>query len=129
MPTIILIFSHKLTDEQIESAKTELNINKFIYLESELQELWSNIPPEMESIKEYFQPICSFIKDNAEKGDYVLIHGDFGAVYQMVNYALQIGLIPIYSTTERIANEKKMDNNSVKLEHSFRHRMFRKYEK
>ena len=127
-PNLILLFSHKLTENQIKSAKTEMNINKFIYLEPELQKLWSNIPPEIENIKDYLSPIYQFLKENTEKGDYVLIHGDFGAVYLMVNYAFELGLIPIYSTTGRITREKKMNENTIKLEHFFRHKRFRKYE-
>ena len=61
--------------------------------------------------------------------DFVLIQGDFGAVYLMVNFAFSLGLIPVYATTERIVVEKRMQDNTVKSERIFKHKMFRRYEK
>jgi len=61
------------------------------------------------------------------ENDYVLIQGDFGACYIIVNFAFEIGLIPIYSTTRRAAVEKHENDGSVKLIHQFNHQMFRKY--
>jgi hypothetical protein len=44
----------------------------------------------------------------------------------MVNFAFEIGLIPVYSTTAREAVEE-YDDGTIKLVHHFRHQIFRKY--
>src|SRR3990170_3156324 len=98
---MLLVFSHELTPEQIEDARTTLNINEFVPLPSDLQKLWQNIPSGEPSITSYMEHFRRFVEDNADKGDYALIQGDFGAVYLMVNVAFSLGLIPVYSTSER----------------------------
>jgi hypothetical protein len=57
----------------------------------------------------------------------VLIQGDFGATFLMVNFAFEKGLIPIHSTTEREATEELQPDGSVRLSHRFLHKRFRKY--
>jgi len=120
-----LLFSHTLTDSQIDDAKSTLKVDKFIYLPKNLQKIWSEIPPELDSLDEYLNKIKHFIK-SANKGDYVLIQGDFGAVYHMVNFAKELGLIPIYATTKRESIELKQGNKIIKKS-IFKHIKFRKY--
>ena len=53
MKKMFLLFSHSLTPSQIEDAKSNLGIEKFVYLPEDLQLLWSDIPSDLESLKEY----------------------------------------------------------------------------
>ncbi|CAB3289517.1 conserved protein of unknown function [Methanocaldococcus lauensis] len=126
MPKMFLLFSHNLTDDQIKDAKENLKVDKFIYLPKELQNIWSNIPPEVEDITDYLKPIKEFLKNNANDGDYVLIQGDFGATYNMVSYAFENNLIPIYATTKRVVKEV-IENGKVITIREFKHCRFRKY--
>ncbi len=126
MPKMFLLFSHNLTNDQIKDAKENLKVNKFIYLPKELQNIWSNIPPEVEDITDYLKPIKEFLKNNANDGDYVLIQGDFGATYNMVNYAFENNLIPIYATTKRVVKEVIEDGKVITIR-EFKHCRFRKY--
>jgi len=126
MRQLFLIFSHKLTNSQIEDAKKNLGIDKFIYLPENLQKLWSNIPPDLKNLDNYLEPIKEFLKQNAKDGDYVLIQGDFGGVYNLVNFAKEINLIPIHSTTRRDVEEKIVNGKVEKLSR-FEHVMFRRY--
>ncbi|MBU0698718.1 MAG: hypothetical protein KKE59_04750 [Proteobacteria bacterium] len=125
--TLFLIFNHQFTSHQQSDAHLSLGISKIKELPFELKELWSNIPPHLAEIKEYLDPIKKWLARQAVRGDYVLIQGDFGACYIMVNFAFEIGLIPIYSTTLREALEEHKDDGSVKLIHQFNHQIFRKY--
>ncbi|HWP49654.1 MAG TPA: CRISPR-associated protein Csx20 [Candidatus Limnocylindrales bacterium] len=129
MPKMLLLFSHELTQDQIKDARATLNITEFVPLSVDLEGLWKNIPPTKPSLSEYLEPLRRWMKGHAEPGDYVLIQGDFGAVYLMVNFAFSAGLIPVYSTTEREVVEKALPDNTVRSERVFRHRMFRRYEK
>lgn len=125
---MFLLFSHKLTEDQITDAKNNLKVDKIIYLPSDLQELWENIPPTNSSLFDFLAPFRKFIKENSKPKDYVLIQGEFGAVYLMVKFVFSMNLIPLYSTTDRNYSEKRRQNNKVELKHVFKHEIFRKYE-
>ena len=47
MKKMFLLFSHNLTQIQIDDAKNNLDIEKFVSLSQDLQELWSNIPSDL----------------------------------------------------------------------------------
>lgn len=128
MRKMLLVFSHKLTDEQIRDANETLKVTKFVSLPEELQRLWMNITPDLESIKDGLNPICKWIQENAKNDDYVLIQGDFGATCFVVYFTFKAGKVPIYATTERQVIESKLDDNVIKTERVFRHKRFRKYE-
>jgi energy-converting hydrogenase Eha subunit F len=80
-----LLFSHKLTQEQSDDAK-RLGISEFVSLPQELQNKFSNVPPELESITEYIKPIKEFLEQNLTSKDIVLIQGDFGVVCEIVKF-------------------------------------------
>lgn len=126
MTTMFLLFSHKLTNDQIVSAKEDLNCENLVYLPEELQNLWSNIPPTEEGY-EYLVKFKNFILNNYKKGDYVLIQGDWGYTYHMINFCKEIGVIPVYSTTER--NSKDIINNdgSISKISLFKHVIYKRY--
>jgi len=125
MKKLYLLFSHKLTPEQIEDAKKNLGVDDFVYMPAILQEKWSNVPAEMEELGEYSKDFMKFL-DTAKAGDYVLIQGDFGLTYELVNYAKGKNLIPVYATTKRYSKEVNSGNKIFKLS-KFDHVRFRKY--
>lgn len=127
MRKMLLLFSHRLSEEQIKDAKEKFDVDEFISLPNDLQNIWSNISPDINSLKEVLIPIKEFIKTESELNDIVLIQGDFGAVYSMVNFCQDLRLIPIYATTKRVVEEYLVDNKLIK-ESVFEHRRFRKYE-
>ena len=126
MKKMFLIFSHKLTPKQTEDAQKNLNIDEFIPLPKELQQIWSNIPPEIKNLKKQLKPIKKFLKKNVTKKDYVLIQGDFGAVYEIVNLTKKLNAVAIYATTKREFSEKVIDGKVVKTS-IFSHILFREY--
>ncbi len=124
---IFLLFSHELTEEQITELKEKYYIKKFVNLPVELQKLWSNFPPENEFPVELADKFISFLQKNSNNNDFVLVQGDFGLVYYIVNWCLNNNRIAIYSTTERIFKEEKLPDGSIKNIHIFKHVNFRKY--
>ena len=127
MPKLFLLFSHNLSSEQVSQAKSDLGITELISLPANLQRLWSNVPPELVSLKDYLKPFNKFLKQEAKVGDYCLIQGDMGAVYSMVNIVRQLNLRPIYATTKRIVKEQSIDGKTIKTS-EFKHILFRGYE-
>lgn len=125
--SLFLIFNHQLTQIQKDDARSSLGIRQLVKLPPDLEELWCQIPPDLPEIADYLAPIKTWLSQRASKSDYVLIQGDFGATFIMVNFAFEKGLIPIYSTSRRNAVEEHKDDGSVKLVHQFNHQIFRKY--
>ena len=123
---MFLLFSHKLTEKQIEDAKKNWDVKEFIYLPKDLQDLWSNVPPDIRKVDSYLLPIKNFLIKYAKEGDIVLIQGDFGAVYEMVNFCKKHNLIPVHSTTNRYVEEKVV-NGKVEKFSVFDHVIFREY--
>jgi hypothetical protein len=128
-PVLFLLFNHILTQAQEEDARTSLGVKKIVGLPDGLKEIWEAIPPEMNEIKHVLHPLKNWLAVSARQGDYVLIQGDFGACYIMVNFVFESGLIPVYSTTQREAVEKVLQDGSINLTHKVNHRIFRKYER
>lgn len=124
---MFLLFSHNLTEYQINDAKSNLGVENFVYMSDDLQRVWSNIPSELLFLKEYLRPFRNFLVENSEYGDVVLIQGDFGAVYQMVNFAKDLGLKAVYATTKRVVEEIIVEGKTVKKS-IFEHERFREYE-
>lgn len=127
MPSLLLIFNHRITSLQEEDARRSLGVERITDLPEALKAMWRQIPADLERIDSYLAPIKSWLKGQAKKGDYVLIQGDFGACFIIVTFALEQEWIPIYSTTEREAMEEHGENGTVKITHQFRHRIFRQY--
>ena len=128
MKKIALLFSHQLTETQKEELHDSWDVDEFIALPKQLQQTWSNMSPDIESVNTLLEPIKTFISHTLEKGDIVLIQGDFGAVYSMVNFAKSLELIPVYATTKRRVSEYKNEEGEMVKKSIFEHRRFRKYE-
>jgi len=126
MKKMFLLFSHKLTQAQIINAKEQFGVGEFTYLSDELQHLWSNIPPDIVDLKEYLEPIKTYLSQNLKKDDVVLIQGDFGATCQMANLVKSFGVKAVYATTRRSVQEKTIDGKVVKTS-VFEHVRFREF--
>jgi hypothetical protein len=124
---LFLLFSHKLTDKQITDAKESLGVEKFVYLPDDLQVIWSQVSPYSELPLIELNRIVDWLKFEANKGDYILVQGDFGATFYVVDFCLKNNLIPVYSTSRRISVEKNGNNGKIVKTNIFEHVTFRKY--
>jgi hypothetical protein len=127
MRKMILLFSHILNQQQIDDAKNSLHVSEFISMPQDLQKIWSNLDADLETIATSLEPIKIFLQKNSNKGDVVLIQGDFGASYMMVSFAKELRLTPVYATTKRTISEIIENEKTVKKS-VFEHRRFREYE-
>jgi len=126
---LILLFSHKLTEKQKQNAENKLGVSVFVSMPINLQQTWSNVPPDLEDISEYFAELRIWLIDIVDPGDYILIQGDFGATVMFVNWAFNNSLIPVYSTTKRIHQETTKTDGTIEIRKTFQHEKFRKYNK
>lgn len=127
LPDFYLLFSHELTEAQKEEAYAKLNVRNIYYLPEDLKALWSQIPPELEKISAYIQPIKDWLEKQVKEGDYILIQGDFGATYEMIRWALAKKLKPLYATTKRVVVETR-EEGKVITHRLFEHVRFRFYQ-
>lgn len=117
-----------LTEDQEKEAKDVLKITQIIPLPQHLQELWSNIPPDVDLNSSLFDPITSFLLENKGEGEnYCLVQGDFGATVYLVSWCIKHGFVPIYATTRRTSKEVVKPDGSVEIVKVFKHERFRKY--
>ncbi|MEA3429231.1 MAG: CRISPR-associated protein Csx20, partial [Thermodesulfobacteriota bacterium] len=112
---------------QKEDAHLSLGVEQITDLPQDLKKLWRQVPPVLSEISNYLEPVKTWLKSQAAKNDYVLIQGDFGACYIMVQFAFENGFLPLYSTTRREVVEEQQSGGAVKLVHNFKHQSFRKY--
>ncbi len=124
---LFLLFNHTITHLQEGDARASLGVEEIISAPAEIQHLWSRVPPDLAGLSGFLEPVCQWLREAAVQDDYILVQGDFGATFLLVEFALENGLIPIYSTTARTVVEKHLDDGGVKLEHNFRHVCFRRY--
>jgi hypothetical protein len=128
LKSFFLLFNHTLTEDQKKKAIEQFGDIIFINFPEHILRYWSQIPPELTSLKNHLSPVFKFIEENGKKGDIILIHGDFGAVFLAVNFCLKHGLIPVYSTTKREIIKEIDSDGLVKINRTFKHVIFRKYE-
>lgn len=126
MRQMILLFSHSLSDAQKTDASENYGVEAFVPMPADMQKLWSAIPAECGDISTHIQPIKVFVEDISHRGDMVLIQGDFGATYALVNFCQSLKLVTLYATTKRNAVEKSIDGKMVKTS-VFEHVRFREY--
>lgn len=127
--SLFLLFNHQITPDQELDARTSLKVKNIITMPRQIQDIWSQVPPDLDRISHVLSPVKSWLSFESSPGDYVLIQGDFGACYIMVNAAFDMGLIPVYATTKRAVSEELQPDGSLKVTRRFKHERFRKYEK
>jgi len=126
-PALHLFFSHALTSEQEQDARESLGIGSICPLPPALQSLWSNIPPEAQTLDEILKPLLEYLVGVARAGDFVLVSGDFGASVALVSFAKANDLVPIYATTKRESLEERQSDGSIVRSSRFVHVRFRRY--
>ena len=126
MKKLILLFSHNMTDTQKQDAQSSFEVGEFVTLPDALQQLWSNVPAELENLDDYLEPVRNYLVETIESDDMVLVQGDFGATYAMASFVKSINGVAIYATTKRNVEEKEIDGKIVKTS-VFEHVRFRKF--
>lgn len=124
MKKIAVLFSHKLTKDQEDDIYNSLKCEKIVFLDDKLQEKFSSI--EENHRESLLEELKLFLKTNLSEEDYLLVQGEWGITYNIVNYAKEIGLIPLYSLTKR-ASKEVLKGDIVEKTSYFKHEGFKKY--
>lgn len=126
MKKIFLLFSHTLTTDQEKDLKEHHGIEEMIYLPSNLQDIWSNVDPEIIE-DEKLQEVLDYVISNSKKKDYVLIQGEWGFVYKSIDFFKENKRVPIYSTTKRDVVETTQPDGTIIKKSIFKHIKYKKY--
>lgn len=124
---IFVLMSHTLLEVQINELYEKLNVDEIIYLPEDLKKDFMQISDSNTKNIELLNKIKSFIENNKENGDYVLIQGEYGVTHYIVNWCFINELIPIYATSERIYEGENLDDGAILNKHIFKHKSFNKY--
>jgi hypothetical protein len=127
MSTLFVIMNHGLHDVQTADAQKTFSINRIVEMPENLAEVWRNVPPQEDEIASFLKPVKEWLSTHAKPGDYILIHGDPGASYLMVNFAFENRLRPIYSTSYRNADETRLPDGTTVVRHIVKQERFRFY--
>jgi hypothetical protein len=119
------LLNHSLTDNQTTELKEKFDVSDINYPTKELSASWSQIPATDKLDMSIIDSVVAWLKD-ASKDDILIIQGEFGSTFMIVDYALKAGLIPVHAVTKRVASEEK-DGETVKRAYIFQHVCFRKY--
>lgn len=123
MKKMFVLINHNLTEEQKDQALKVFGVEDIINI---ADDAWSNISPSDENILYVLNGYKKELMLEAEAGDILLVQGDFGATYNMINFAKNIGIKTIYATTKRAVQELIIDGKSV-TRREFKHEKFREY--
>lgn len=124
---MFLLFSHRLNADQAADARQQWGVTDYRLPPKQVQDIWSQLPADVPEIRPYLAPAIAWLDRLAKTGDLALIQGDFGATYIMVDHAKSLGMVPVYATTERLAEEKSLPGGAVRQSHIFKFRRFRVY--
>ncbi len=127
MQKVFCLLNHVLTYNQILELKTKFGAETIEYPPDSIKELWGNLPTTNEIIPQTFEIIIDWLCcKNAKKSDVIILQGEAGHSFYLIDYALKKDLIPIHSVTKRIAKET-IEGEIVKRFYVFEHICFRKY--
>lgn len=125
--SFIVLTNHDLTDRQRTEAMEEFGCSKIVLPPQGIRYFWAHVPPRGELTKTGIGDVIDFLEKTSQTGDLVLVQGEFGATFFTVDYCFKKGLIPVYSTSERVYDETINRDGSVARYHNFKHIRFRMY--
>ena len=126
MKTAFCLINHQLTDNQIKELYEKYSVSNIRYPDSQLSEIWSQIPATHKLDKAPVYSVVNWL-ETALHGDVVIIQGEVGSTFMLVDYALKNKLIPIHAVSKRISKEVRI-GEQVQKQNIFEHICFREYE-
>ena len=126
MKILIVLMSHNMTENQKEDAYKTLKVKDILESNQDIKNIWSNIEPKSSLDLSRLDLVIDWIKKNSRKGDYILVQGEFGATFYIVDYCFKSNLIPIYATSKRQVIEE-IQGDKIITNRTFKHEGFRKY--
>jgi hypothetical protein len=122
-----IMTNHGITMAQ-QNEFDEMGVTHIVTLSDDLKKVWSQIAPDADR-KAVAQTMIDGFLNTAQEGDIVLVQGEFGTTFVVVDYCLQKGLVPMFATSVRRTIEKTLDDGTVEKTAIFDHAGFVPYTK
>lgn len=122
------LLNHTLSEKQIAELKEKFDSESIIYPTEELSKKWSQIPTTQKIDRSIIESVIEWLS-TSQKDDCLIVQGEMGSVFMLVDYALKNGLIPLHAVSERKTIEKKNEDGTSVKTAIFEHVCFRKYER
>lgn len=119
------LLNHELTENQKNELFGKFYVSQVIYPDEELKSNWAQIPATESFDRKIIVQIINWLSE-AEENDCLIIQGEFGSTFLIVDYALKNNLIPLHAVTKRCSVEEKKGESIIK-KIEFQHVCFRKY--
>ena len=130
---VFVLISHQLLPEQKQELQNRFGNNsngtttiiELRYLPENLQQIWSNV---LYDDKYYtnLNEIIDYVFSILNKGDYVIVQGNWGYTYKLIEEAKKHNIIPLYAFSVRDSSEEIINGEVVKTT-TFRHQCFVEY--
>ena len=125
MSKAFCLLNHQLTQNQLTELKKDFGVKEIINPSENLSKNWSQIPASKSLDMNLIQAVVRWLS-SAQADDILIVQGEFGSTFMIVDYALKNGLIPLYAVTKRVAQES-VDGELVHRQYVFEHVCFREY--
>jgi len=125
---LFVLMNHALTEEQEKEARQSMGVKEILSPPGAVSKLWATVPPELDLGPHDLLHVFEWLED-AKEGDLVLVQGEFGATFIVVDWCLDRSLVPVYATSKREVLEERMPDGEVKRVARFKHVRFRRYKR
>lgn len=122
----LCLLNHTLTEQQLLELREKMVVQKILYPYEDLQAKWALIPTDEVLPIAYYSEFIHWIDESSHEGDYIILQGEFGSTFYLVEYVFNRGLIPLHSVTQRVAEEFRQ-NEVITRTYRFKHVCFRRY--
>ncbi|MDR1636747.1 MAG: hypothetical protein LBR93_05360 [Treponema sp.] len=119
------LLNHPLTANQIAELESRFGVERVVYPGPELGAAWGKVPAEKTLPAAYLLPFVRWLSA-LKKGDVVILQGEAGATFALVDFVLARGFTALHSVTRRVARESR-EGEKVFRSHVFEHVCFRRY--
>ena len=119
------LLNHTLTEAQLAELKQRYHSTQVVYPPEEISAAWSQLPPGLTYDTNVIKAVLYWLKD-AEPGDTVVIQGEAGSTFILVDYLLSHDLIPLHAVSRRVSADEHV-GEMVKKSLIFKHVCFRPY--
>ncbi len=122
-----ILTNHKLTPAQEEELSQRYKCEQTIYPDKSMRNYWSNISPEGQFDLNKLHRITDKISKLLKENDVVVVQGEFGCTFYVVDFCNKMKFTPLYAASSREYTEVINPDGSVQRNHLFRHVQFREY--
>lgn len=125
---MVVLMNHEMSEEQTGVAVNELKVDCFITMPPFIAAIWGNVDPEADFDKLEVEKVVKWLGETTVRRDYVLVQGDYGLTFAVVDWCLVNGRKAVYATTRRVAKESCNEGVTI-VQREFRFVKYRKYER